>query len=87
MKITKRNGNVTLYDDEKVANSILKANGDTTGEPMSKGVAENIADDVFSRLTEENEIITTKEIRDCVMQILKERGFEETAKAYGEFKK
>ena len=27
MKITKRNGTITVYDDEKVTKSILNANG------------------------------------------------------------
>ena len=87
MKITKRNGNTTMYDDEKVVRSILKANGDTSGEEISEAVAANIASDVFSRLTEESEVISTKEIRDCVTAVLRERGFEKTAIAYAEYKK
>ena len=85
MKITKKNGNITMYDDQKVKNSILKANAGTD-EKISDNVASAIADDVFSRLTEGSEIITTKEIRDCVYQILLDRGFEKTAKAYIEYK-
>ena len=85
MKITKKNGNITMYDDQKVVNSILKANAGTS-ERMSENVATAIADDVFSKLTEGNEIITTKEIRNCVYQLLRERGFEETAKRYIEYK-
>ena len=86
MKITKRNGNITMYDDEKVVRSILKANGDTE-ETMTEAVAASIADDAFSRLTEENEIITTQEIRECVTSLLIERGYGLTAKAYAEYKK
>ena len=51
MKITKRNGNLTMYDDEKVVNSILKANRDVSGEEITRAVAVNIADEVFSSLT------------------------------------
>ena len=87
MKITKRNGNTTMYDDEKVVNSILKANQDISGEEITRAVAVNIADKVFSRLTKENEIIATKDVRDCVYEILTERKYTKTAKAYAEYKK
>ena len=87
MKITKRNGNMTMYDDEKIVNSILKANQDISGEEITRAVAVNIADNVFSRLTKENEIIATKDVRDCVYEILIERGYPKTAKAYAEYKK
>ena len=87
MKITKRNGNLTMYDDEKVVNSILKANRDVSGEEITRAVAVNIADEVFSRLTAEKEIITTKDVRDCVYAILTERDCPKTAEAYAEYKK
>ena len=87
MKITKRNGNMTMYDDEKIVNSILKANQDISGEEITRAAAVNIADKVFSRLTKENEIIATKDVRDCVYEILTERGYPKTAKAYAEYKK
>ena len=87
MKITKRNGNLTMYDDEKVVNSILKANRDVSGEEITRAVAVNIADEVFSRLTAEKEIITTKDVRDSVYAILTERDCPKTAKAYAEYKK
>ena len=86
MKITKRNGNITMYDDEKVVKSILKANGDTK-ENMTEAAAADIAAVVFARLTAENEIISTKEIRDCVMAVLAENGYVQTANAYEEYKK
>ena len=86
MKITKRNGNITIYDDEKVVKSILKENGDTK-ENMTEAAAADIAAVVFARLTAENEIISTKEIRDCVMAVLAENGYVQTAKAYEEYKK
>ena len=86
MKITKRNGNITMYDDEKVVKSILKANGDTK-ENMTEAAEADIAAVVFARLTAENEIISTKEIRDCVMAVLAENGYVQTAKAYEEYKK
>ena len=87
MKITKKNGHETMYDDEKVINSILKANEESSEKTLTRTIAASIADDVFSRLTVENEIITTAEIRDCVDLILRERGFPETATRYTEYKK
>ena len=87
MKITKKNGHETLYDDEKIISSILKANAETSGEKLSRTIAASIAADVFNRLTAENEIITTAEIRECVDLILRERGYSETAKRYTEYKK
>lgn len=87
MKITKRNGLITVFDDEKIVNSILKASNDAKGEQISKAIAENIAGDVFTRLTAENDIITTADVRTCVCQVLTERGYTGTAKAYSEFRK
>ena len=87
MKITKRNGNVTMYDDEKVVNSILKADKTAGGEGITAAIAASIAGDVFSRLTAENEIITTSEVRNCVFEVLNERGYVKTAKAYSEYQK
>ena len=86
MKITKKNGNITMYDDQKVVRSILKANAETPQEKMNEKIATSIADDVFNELTEASEIITTKDIRDCVGKTLKERGYPETARLYLEYK-
>ena len=85
MKITKKNGNTTLYDDQKVVNSIMRANAETTEELSEEG-AFDIAYDVFSRLTDENEIITTQEVRDCINEVLCERGLLETARRYADYK-
>ena len=86
MKITKKNGNITAYDDQKVVRSILNANAGTPLENISQTVAEALADDVFSQLTEKSEIITTREIRNCVYETLLDRGYPETAKRYMEYK-
>ena len=82
MKVTKRNGNVVLYDDEKVANSIVWANGRTSGEVLTIKTAVIIADEVFKRLTSEKDLITTKEIQDCVYEVLCEKGYPQTAENY-----
>lgn len=85
MKITKKNGSTTLYDDQKVVNSIMRANAETTEELSEEG-AFDITYDVFSRLTDENEIITTQEVRDCINEVLCERGLLETARRYADYK-
>lgn len=87
MKITKKSGNVTLYDDEKIIASIVKANAETDESTLTRAIAASIADDVISRLTEENEVITTREIREYVVLVLRERGYPETAQHYSEYKK
>ena len=85
MKITKRNGITTLFDDQKIINSILRANAETSETALSERVASHIADEVLSRLTENSEIITTQEVRNCVYEVLREKGFADTAKHYMEF--
>lgn len=82
MKVTKRNGNVVLYDDDKVATSIVWANGRTPDETITIKMAKRMADEVFRRLTAEKDVISTAEIRDCVIAILKERGYPKTAESY-----
>ncbi len=37
MKITKKNGNITVYDDQKVVRSILNANAGTPLENIRQG--------------------------------------------------
>lgn len=82
MKVTKRNGNIVMYDDDKVATSIVWANGRTPEEIITIKTAKRIADEVFHRLTAERDIISTAEIRDCVCQVLKEMGYPLTAERY-----
>ncbi len=89
MMITKKNGKVCLFDDKKVVKSILKANADAEAEDeeITRAVARALAAEVFSRLTEQHEIITTAEVRECVFALLKEKGLSETAKCYMEFRR
>ena len=87
MKITKKNGLICLYDNEKVARSILKASADTEDERISPKMADALTDEVFDRLIARHEIITTAEVRACVYALLKERGFPKTAESYEDFKK
>jgi ATP cone domain. len=87
MKITKKNGNVVIYDDEKVINSILKANAGMIGEALDRKRAAVLADAVFHRLTEKNDVIRTQDVRSCVAELLREKGLPKTAESYLAYKK
>ena len=84
MYVTKKNGRIVVYDTKKIVDSILKANAETF-EDLSEASASNIADTVFSRLTDEKELITTQDIRECVFAVLNENGLMETARHYMEY--
>ena len=86
MKITKRSGNIVIYDDEKVVNSIMKAN-EGTGEALTPRQAEFLADAVLGRLIKESSFVTTQMISDGVYKALNEKELWLTAKQYREFKK
>ena len=86
MKIAKRNGNIVLYDDEKVVKSIMNAN-EGTEEPLTVKQAEYLADAVMSKLIKEHSIVTTQMIRDGVYEALNEKDLWITAKRYIEYKK
>ena len=86
MKITKRNGAIHIYDDEKVAKSILKANANVPEEDITPAMASAMASEVFARITRENEIISTADVRDSVYLLLNERNYPGTAKSYWDYK-
>ena len=87
MKITKKNGIIHIYDDAKVARSILHANENVSTETISPAMADALAGEVFARVTKKSDIISTADVRDCVYELLRERGFADTAKCYIEYKK
>lgn len=87
MKITKKNGKVVLFDEEKVVTSILKANAEVPGEAITRKKALAIANEVFTRLTEKSEIIRTEDVRACVAELLREKGLTQTAEHYLAYKK
>ena len=86
MKITKRNGNVVLFDDEKIVRSIMRAN-EGTGEALTEKQTEFLADAVLGRLVKKHSIITTQMVGEGVYEALCERGFTRTATRYKEYKK
>jgi len=87
MKITKKNGTISLYDDEKVVKSILNANAGIPQEAITPAMAAALADQVFAVLTARYEIITTAEVRACVFDLLNKKGLRATAKRYMEYVK
>ena len=42
---------------------------------------------VFSRLTQQHEIISTADVRACVIELLREKGLFQTADCYADFSK
>ena len=86
MKIAKRSGNLVFYDDEKVINSIMKANEDT-GETITPKAAEYLTDAVLGKLVRNNSIVTTQMIREGIYDALVEKDLWITAKRYMDFKK
>lgn len=87
MKITKRNGNIVVYDDQKIITSILKANAEVPGEDLSKKEAAALVGQIFSALASKSGIITTQEIRACTEELLRKKGYPLTARKYIDYKK
>ena len=87
MKVTKKNGNVVLFDDDKVIRSMLRANADTDEETLSESAAAYIAGEVFARLAKERVLLTTQDVRQCVNDMLIQKGLPETAKMYMQYHK
>ena len=86
MKVTKRNGKIMVYDDEKLVGSILRANAGT-GEELSPKAAAYLSDVVIGRLAKEHDIITTALIREETVRVLRENGLTLTAMRYKEYSK
>ena len=85
MYITKRNGSVALFETEKIAASILKANANVLAEHISQKKASLMAEEVMERVVHENEIVTTNDIHKAVYALLEEELFPATAASYKEF--
>ena len=60
MKVTKRNGNMVIYDDQKNIKSILKANAEVACETISEKEAAAIVGQIFSTLAETSTIVTAQ---------------------------
>ncbi|MBR5093537.1 MAG: hypothetical protein IK095_00445 [Oscillospiraceae bacterium] len=87
MKITKRNGKVVLYDDEKLARSILRANAEVPEEELSPKAALALADEAFDVAVHGRSIVCTEDIRAATFAILREKGYPRTAEHYLDYEK
>ena len=87
MKLTKKNGTICVYDDEKVVRSILRANGEVDEEQIGRALASAIADQVFDRLAGKSEFLSTVDVRRAVYEILREKGLPQTAEHYMNYQK
>ena len=87
MKVTKKNGNIVLFDDDKVIRSMLRANADTDEETLTESAAAYIAGEVFAQLAKERDLISTADVRQCVKRFLEEKGLPETARLYMDYHK
>ncbi len=82
-RIKKRNGDIVLFDKNKVANAIFAAAKSVGGKDKKR--AEELADLVEKTINEtygEDYIPTVEEIQDIVEKVLIENGHAKTAKAY-----
>ena len=86
MKITKKNGSIVLYEDEKLVNSILRAN-EGTEEELTPAAAAYLSDVVIGRLVKEHDTVSTALIRDAVYRALCEHELWITAQQYREYEK
>lgn len=87
MNITKRSGAVVLYDTTKTVSSILKANAEVMEEKITPHAAELMAEEAFEQTIASNEIITTQDLRESVIAVLRKSDYLKTAKRYAEYKK
>ena len=87
MRITKKNGTISIYDDERVIRSILRANAEVEEEQLSEREAAGLADAVFARVTAGSGLISTADVRECVYAILLEKGLPMTAEHYMSYSK
>lgn len=82
MKITKRDGRVVDFDQEKIASAIDKA-FEATYKHAEKDMAHKLAAEVVSILEkEETDAPEVEHIQDIVEGVLMEAGYVQTAKAY-----
>ncbi len=81
-KIRKRNGKIVKFDEEKIAEAILKA-GKATGE-FDDNVAKKLAKKVTSEADEKvrRKIPTVEEMQDIVEDVLLSSKYRNTAKSY-----
>lgn len=87
LTVKKRNGDVVLWDSERVRNAALKALNEAYGPPgVNDTAAEKIARTVYAAVEEDygnpNRTVGVEEIQDTVESTMMSYGFYEAAKLY-----
>ncbi len=81
--IRKRDGRLVPYDEEKIAQAIIKAVQAVGGENFSKAIdITRQVGGILSALFKEDRVPTVENVQDLVEKILIENGHAQTAKAY-----
>ena len=80
-KIRKRNGDIVVFDAQKIRNAIFKANNAVKGEKMTGAALDELTEKVMSKFTG-RKIPTVEQIQDAVEENLIAADYAKTAKAY-----
>ena len=86
--VVKRSGNIEKYKQDKLARSIKNA-ADRAGMQINTSDVDIILKDVADRLFngDEKRLTKTAEVRDIVLEILKNDGFSKIGQAYADYAK
>ncbi len=86
MNIIKRSGEEVLFNPEKIAKAISKANASVPEEQMDANIIESITSSVSEQAEGLNHTPTVEEIQDMVVRALMSNGFYAIATHYIEYK-
>ncbi|CCJ34651.1 ATP cone domain-containing protein [Caloramator australicus] len=85
MKVIKKDGRVEEFYKDKIITSIENASDDVK-EPLTMSDVENVVREVEKNLLNLNKKeVTTHEIRQVIIEVLKNFGFNDVAEAYKNF--
>lgn len=85
--IYKRNGRVVAFDQDRITDAIFRAARSIGGVDID--LARKVSDEVTATLNETfepGEKPTVEEIQDIVVSVMRERGYEGTARAYSRYR-
>lgn len=80
LEVTKRSGEKEPFDAVKIQN-VLALASDGIRQPMGGGEIRNIAEAVSRKLSSEGSV-TSRDVYECVVETLRERGYARVAEAY-----
>lgn len=80
-QIKKRDGEIVNYDDSKISVAITKAS-DEVGVGIPTSVMKTLMDIVYSRLCEQDGVVSVEDVQDHVEDALLDFGYPKVAKAY-----